>query len=100
MGRLKTLQSKVEDILAKYPKARDDDRILIGGVYALYYGVDVSGASFKDVLLDKTLPSFESIRRCRQKAQAEYEDLRGSKAREAERIEAQKDFIKYAIEGE
>lgn len=95
MSRLKTLQSKVEDILAQYPKARDNDRILIGGVYHLFYGVDVYNTSFADVLFNEDVPSFESIRRCRQKAQEQYPDLRGK--RDKERLEAQKAYIEYAV---
>lgn len=93
MGRLKTLQSKVEDVLARYAVTRDDDKLLIGSIYALYYDVDMN-APFKEVLLNDKLPSFESIRRCRQKAQEEHAELRGR--RNKERLEAQKDYVNYA----
>ena len=93
MGRLNSLQTKVEDVLAKYPKARDNDKILIGGIYVLYYEVDPQ-TPFTEILMNDKLPSFESIRRCRQKAQADHEELRGK--RNNERLEAQKHFVEYA----
>lgn len=89
---LQTMHERVEDLLRNYPKTRDNDRILIGGVYAIYYGVDVND-SFKNILLREDLPSFESIRRCRQKIQAQDETLRGN--RDKERIEAQKVYLDY-----
>ena len=95
MERLKTMQSKVEDILAQYPKARDNDKILVGGIYALYYDVDVHHETFADVIMREDLPNFETIRRCRQKAQADYPELRGKK--DKERLDAQKSFVEYAL---
>lgn len=93
MGRLTRMQDKVEYLLKTYPVTRDDDRKLIGAVYTVFYGVDVN-APFKEILLNDKLPNFETIRRCRQKAQEENEALRGK--RDKERIERQKEFIEYA----
>ena len=93
MGRLTRMQDKVEYLLSTYPVTRDDDRKLIGAVYTVFYGVDVN-APFKDILLNDKLPNFETIRRCRQKAQEENEELRGK--RDKERIELQKEYIEYA----
>lgn len=77
MTRLKTMQAKVEDILERFQTTRDDDRQLIGCIYKFYYDVDMS-MPFREILLRDDLPSFETIRRCRQKAQEEHEELRGS----------------------
>lgn len=93
MTRLKRMQDKVEYLLAQYPATRDDDRKLIGAVYMMFYGVDVN-APFKDILLNDKLPNFETIRRCRQKAQEENEALRGK--RDKERIDNQKEYLEYA----
>ena len=90
------MHERVEHLLRNYPKTRDNDRILIGGIYAVYYGVNVED-SFKSILLRDDLPSFESIRRCRQMVQAKDETLRGN--RDKERIEAQKDYLDY-VKGE
>lgn len=93
MTRLKRMQDKVEYLLAQYPATRDDDRKLIGAVYTVFYGVDVN-APFKDILLNDKLPNFETIRRCRQKAQEENEALRGK--RDKERIDRQKEYLEFA----
>lgn len=98
MERLKKMQDKVEYLLEKYPRTRDSDKLLIGAVYAHFYGVEVGNTSFKEVLLNDKLPSFETIGRCRRKIQEQREDLRGTKAKEAERLNAQKEYIAYATE--
>lgn len=96
MDRLKRMQDKVEWVLTKYPMCRDNDRLVVGAVYSHFYGVDM-GAPFRDILLDEELPNFETIRRCRQKAQELHEELRGSKWKEKQRIELQKEFIEYSF---
>ena len=83
----------VEDILLRFPKTRDNDKILVGGIYAIYYGVDVN-ESFKDIIMREDLPNFETIRRCRQKAQEQHPELRGK--RDKERLDAQKAYVEYA----
>ena len=97
MGRLKNMQDKVEYVLRKHPVTRDDDRMLICAVYSYFYDVDLR-EPFGNVLTNGKLPSFETIGRCRRKAQEEHEELRGK--RDKERIERQKDFIEYATQGE
>lgn len=87
------MQGKVEAMLTRYPICRDNDRLLIGAVYATYYNVDMN-EPFKEVLKNDKLPSFETIGRCRRKAQEQHEELRGK--RDKERIERQKEFIEYA----
>lgn len=96
MGRLKSMQNKVEYILEKYPQTRDSDNMLICAIYQAFYNVNVSCRSFKDVAMNDKLPAFETIRRCRQKAQADHEELRGK--RDRERLERQKEFVEYALE--
>lgn len=96
MDRLKTMQNKVEWVLTNYPQARDNDNLLINIIYKKFYNVNVSCRSFEDVSLHTKLPAFETIRRCRQKAQADHEELRGK--RDKERLERQKEFVEYATE--
>lgn len=98
MSRLKTIQQMVEDILRQYPGTRSDDRELIQTLYGKYYGVDYY-KPFGAVIRDKNLPSFESIRRCRQKLQEHNEDLRGNKKSEDARLTKQEEYIEYAREG-
>lgn len=98
MSRLKTIQQMVEDILRQYPGTRSDDRELIQTLYGKYYGVDYY-KPFGAVIRDRSLPSFESIRRCRQKLQEHNEDLRGNKKSENARLTKQEEYIEYAREG-
>ena len=69
MEKLKTMQQRIEFCLETYPMCRDDDNILIGTVLSIFYDVDVKHITLKETLLRTDLPSFETIRRCRQKAQ-------------------------------
>ena len=92
---LKTMEQKVRWCLTQYPATRCDDRLLIGAVYTHFYNVD-SHEPFRNILLNKKLPSFESIRRTRQKIQATDEELRGDKKTEEMRLQAQVDYIEYA----
>lgn len=92
--KLITIQQMVENILRQYPGTREDDRELIQTLYGKYYGVDF----FKPwgaVIRDKNLPSFESIRRARQKLQETDESLRGSKASEDARLDKQEEYLEY-----
>lgn len=81
-------------LLEKYPETRSSDRKLILYLYSEFYGV--FNAPFNKVIEDTELPSFESIRRCRQKLQAEHEDLRADKPVEDVRIAKQEEYIEYA----
>lgn len=84
-------------ILDKYPETRSSDRKLILYVYAEFYGINLY-ESFHDVIMRDDLPSFKSIRRTRQKIQAENEDLRAVKPVEDVRIAKQEEYIEYARE--
>ncbi len=67
-----TLMQKTEAILAKYPKARDDDKYLALAVWWNYHKDDISSInnSFYIKLEDYyKLPSADFISRCRRKIQ-------------------------------
>ncbi len=84
-------KNMVERILAEYPEARDDDFVLIALVYDKNYGV--SGAGFFETMLNHKalkLPSFESIRRTRQKLQAEMPLVYGASG-EARQMRAEEE---------
>ena len=98
MSRLKTLAAQVEDVLRRYPSTRSDDKLLIRTMYERFYHVDYYD-SFGSVLMRKDLPSFESIRRARQKVQQTNEDLRGDKKSEDVRLKKQEEYIRFAREG-
>lgn len=91
---LRTLTQKVWWCLENYPETRSSDRSLILHVYQVFYGVFTT--PFYKVMDDGDLPSFESIRRCRQKIQEEREDLRAVKPVEDIRIAKQEEYIEYA----
>lgn len=95
MSRLKSMQDKVEWALSTYPQTRDNDNLLTCVIYTRFYGVDMM-SPFKDVMLYQKLPAFETIRRCRQKAQELNENLRGK--RDKERIARQQEYIEYALQ--
>ena len=92
--KLKTLESKVRWCLEHFPITRSNDRYLIGSVYCHFYDVD-SYQPFREIILNDRLPSFESIRRTRQKLQAKHEELRGDN--EKMRLQAQLEYIEYAL---
>ena len=94
MERLKRLEDKVRWCLEKFPATRSNDRYLIGSVYCHFYDID-SYQPFREIILNDRLPSFESIRRTRQKIQANDENLRGDN--EKMRMQAQEDYIDYAL---
>ena len=84
---LNRMKERVTYLLEQYPRLRDDDFLLIGAVYHQFYGVEY-GDSFLDVMKlhkERHLPSFESIRRTRQKVQEERLDLCSSKAKQREK---------------
>lgn len=91
---LTTLTRKVWYCLEKYPETRSSDRKLILYIYSEFYGV--YNQAFNRVIENTDLPSFESIRRCRQKVQEENEDLRAEKPVEDVRIAKQEEYIEYA----
>jgi len=93
-AKLITIQQMVENVLRQYPGTREDDRELIQTLYGKYYGVDFY-KPWGAVIRDKNLPSFESIRRARQKLQENDESLRGSKESEDARLDKQEEYLEY-----
>ena len=96
MGRLDTLEAMVREVLKHYPETRDDDRTLTLALWVNVFGVS-PWTPVSEAMLNKELPSQESIGRCRRKIQQTDEALRGAKQKEAIRMDAQVDFIEYAL---
>lgn len=74
--KIKNIEPKVLRLLEDYPATRGDDWLLL----KMYYNeiVDVNNISFASICDNHNqleLPSFETIRRCRQKIQARRLDL-------------------------
>ena len=94
--KLYKLSEIVRSELESRPETRSSDRMLIYSVYRDHYGV--INDKWSNVILNKDLPSFESIRRCRQKLQAKYPDLKAVDKIEQMRFDNQRDYIEYAID--
>jgi len=79
MTRIKNILPIVVKVLTQYPETRDSDYRLYFGV-AVCMGRDLASMTAHKMLQDMekgTLPSWETIGRCRRKAQEDQEDLRG-----------------------
>lgn len=76
------------------PATRNSDRLLIYSIYKNYFGC--GGESFEDVMHNEDLPSFETIRRTRQKVQATHPGLRADEAVSAFRTEREAEFREFA----
>ena len=62
-------------------------------------GYDTHLMTAWEMLHDKDMPSFESVRRTRQKAQAERPELRACPAVERMRDELEGEYRAFALEG-
>ncbi len=85
MKELLTTQELVKSILINDAASRNDDNYLILKVISYYgakKGIDVNTMPVTRFMLnmkDIGIPSFETVRRARQKLQSEYPQLRGSR---------------------
>ena len=76
--KLKTLEQIVLETLTENPETQKDDFVLIERVYSQLSGGFTIQSSFGYVMqhhADLGLPPFESVRRCRQKVQANHPEL-------------------------
>lgn len=92
-GRMKLAKMKeqVTDILHHHPQARDDDKLLQVLLLKKFYNVKVI-----DDLLDKKIPSLESITRCRRKIQSEGLYV-GTKTTQQVRAEEETVYREFAL---
>lgn len=105
MGKLRELQSTshiVKEILEKFPEARNSDNVLYVKVCAEIgnaNGIDINKMSMPHFLLhlkNYNMPMFETVRRARQKIQAEHKHLAANADVEAQRMLNEDDFKNYA----
>jgi len=95
MEKLIDVQKKVEGILMTSPKTRDSDDLL-------YFEIIESinpGLTAKEVFTNREshgLPPYETVRRARQKLQADRPDLRGTIRTQIHRKEKEEQFLAYA----
>lgn len=81
MNTIRTCFNKVKDILEEYPSSRNNDNTLFYIYLSVYHKVN-QDTLFTDVLQgieQGFYPSFETLRRSRQKVQENYPDLKASK---------------------
>lgn len=103
MMSLRSVESRVREILTEYPDARDDDMQLYllvcqGCISEIYGNVDLT---FSDVMTNYRelgCPCYESVRRTRQKIQATTPSLRCSVAAHKRRKKARAEFKYYALD--
>lgn len=101
---LRSTNDIVMEILKESEKARNSDNYLICLVLtkiAKKKGIDIEKMSLPQCLLhmkEYGLPSFETIRRTRQKIQATHPELAGSDDVEALRVVREEEFRSYARE--
>lgn len=97
-----TTSELVKDILQRCPDARNSDNVLYVRVcteIGSQVGIDISKMSMPHFLLhlkEYNMPAFETVRRTRQKLQAEYPHLTGDANVEAQRMLNEADFRRYA----
>ena len=95
---LKNTTKLVEDLLTTQPATRNSDDILYISVCRRINPIAIN-LSFADVLLKRKewgLPAFESVRRTRQKLQAENPNLAGNSTVEGHRKVNEEIFREYA----
>ena len=104
-AELKNTNDVVKEILKQSPKARSSDSYLIYEVLATIgkrNGIDIENMSLPHFLLhmkEYGFPSFETIRRTRQKIQAAHPELAGSDDVKTQRKANEAVFRGYAKGG-
>lgn len=93
--KLSNIKDLVLKILKDNPKTRDSDRILYNEVCEAM-GYDTHLMTGWELLHDKAMPSFESVRRSRQKAQAENPELRACADVQNRRMELELEYREFA----
>lgn len=102
LQKLMYVSQIVKNILTENTQTRNNDGLLYLKVLEYYANVmnvdlkQVSIVDFLESLPESQFPAFETVRRSRQKVQAECPELSGSAACVKARAEAEKDFREFA----
>ena len=96
--KLKTVETRVRDILTKNKTSRESDNVLLDKFYKNYYGKKWDTMTAHEFLMDYNAPSIGSVNRTRRKLQALDVTLKGSKTTQAYRRDMQKKYASYALE--
>ena len=98
MNSIKYTSNLVKEQLTEYPATRDDDMLLYYRVCDKINSI-AFGMPFGMVVVNLKhfkLPAFETVRRTRQKLQAENSDLRGTESTRRKRTELEGVYRNYA----
>ena len=101
MNDLKKTTKMVKTLLKNKPDLRENDDLLYLAVCYLI-NAEIPGISFHSVLISRKklgLPSFETVRRTRQKVQATYPELRAEKKVKEARKAKETEYREYARGG-
>lgn len=99
MSKLMTTQKVVQDILQNDPKTRNSDDLLYLRTAERIAGRGVANLSFSSVMIYRSMhgiPTYETVRRTRQKLQEKYPELRASKVVQQVREEYEEKYRAYA----
>lgn len=96
MARINTIHNTVKRILEQKPETRADDWLLILEVWKEYTVTDISVECLFLHHVELGVPNFESIRRCRQKIQADNPHLVDAEAKAIRKAE-EKEYRNYAL---
>lgn len=105
MKSIRGTANLVWEVLLRSHAARNSDNVLYSLVCAEKLkekGLTIDEISLKDGLLaqkEYNLPNFETVRRARQKLQAQFPELTGSKNVKEAREKREKAFREFAREG-
>lgn len=97
MARINTTHNKVLRILEAKPETRSDDWLLILEVWKDYIDTDIPVDVLFSCHTELGIPNFETIRRCRQKIQANNPHL-VNEAMRAIRSEEETEYRQYALD--
>lgn len=98
---LKTIKENVKEILKENERARGDDDFLFLCIISKISSKPVCELSVKEFFLNRKklgLPSFESVRRARQKVQEENEELKPADNVQNGRLKQEEKFYNFAKE--
>ena len=95
---LKNIKNIVEKLLEQKPQTRNSDRILYAEVCS-EMGWNLDNMTAWEMLHNPDMPSTESVRRTRQKAQAENPMLKACDAVEQMREKLEAEYRAFALEG-
>ena len=96
MSRERKIYNLVKEILTEYAPARDNDDILVCEFYRSI-GVNIE-MPFRVVILNRKLPTVESITRMRRRVQEECRELRASELAMRRRAKKTDDVLQFLDE--